>query len=186
MTPATSASRHSIRFAQSTNSHSCSSTVCLISARIIHDAWASTRRKLVSLGYCSRFVVSANHPRREIDKFAKPASASRESLQRPNQTPVVVNNSGSPRIIHDAWASARRKLVSLGYCSRFVVSASHPGREIDEFAKLASASGESLQRPNQTPVVVNNSGSHAILWTFVVEYDRKCNGKFAHPTEPIS
>jgi integrase len=62
------------------------------------------------------------------------------------------------RIIHDAWASTRRKLVSLGYCSKFVVSTGHPRREIDEFAKLASASGECLQRKNQTPVVVNNSG----------------------------
>jgi hypothetical protein len=50
------------------------------------------------------------------------------------------------------------KLVSLGYCSKFVVSTGHPRREIDEFAKLASAFGESLQRANQTPVVVNNSG----------------------------
>jgi hypothetical protein len=37
----------------------------LILARIIHDAWASTCRKLVSLGYCSKFVVSTGHPRRE-------------------------------------------------------------------------------------------------------------------------
>jgi hypothetical protein len=50
------------------------------------------------------------------------------------------------------------KAASLGYCSKFVVSTGHPRREIDEFAKLACASGESLQRPNQTPVVVNNSG----------------------------
>ena len=50
-------------------------------------------------------------------------------------------------------------LFHWGYCSRFVVSTGHPRREIDEFAKLASASGESLQRANQTPVVVNNSGS---------------------------
>ena len=39
-------------------------------------------------------VVSTGHPRREIDEFAKPASASGESLQRTNQAPVVVNNSG--------------------------------------------------------------------------------------------
>jgi hypothetical protein len=32
------------------------------------------------------------------------------------------------------------------------------GRETDEFARLTSASGESLQRAFQTPVVVNNSG----------------------------
>ncbi len=65
----------------------------------------------------------------------------------------------SIRIIHDAWASTWRKLVSLGYCSNFEVSTGHPRREIDEFAKLASASGEPLQRTNQTPVVVNDSGS---------------------------
>ncbi len=65
----------------------------------------------------------------------------------------------STRIIHDAWASTWRKLVSLGHCSTFVVSTSHPRRAIDEFTKLAFASGESLQRENQTPVVVNNSGS---------------------------
>ena len=63
-------------------------------SRIIHDAWASTWGKLVSLGYCSRFVVSTGHPRCEIDEFAKIASASKESFQRTNQTPVVVNNSG--------------------------------------------------------------------------------------------
>jgi hypothetical protein len=50
------------------------------------------------------------------------------------------------------------KLVSLGYCSKYVVSTGHPRPEIDEFEKLAYASGESLQRANQTPVVVNNSG----------------------------
>ena len=72
----------------------CAEDVALSSlGRIIHDAWASTRRKLVSLGYCSRFVVSTGHPRREIDQFAKPACASGESLQWGNQTPVVVNNS---------------------------------------------------------------------------------------------
>jgi hypothetical protein len=49
-------------------------------------------------------------------------------------------------------------LVSLGHCSKFVDSKGHLRRETDEFAKLASASAESLQRKNQTPVVVNNSG----------------------------
>jgi hypothetical protein len=63
-------------------------------SRIIYDAWASTLRKLVSLGYCSTFVVSTGHSRREFDELAKLASASKESLQRANQTPVVVNNSG--------------------------------------------------------------------------------------------
>jgi hypothetical protein len=66
----------------------------LVLARIIHDAWASTLRKLDSLGYCSKFVVSTGHPRREIDEFEKLAYTSRESLQWANQTPVVVNNSG--------------------------------------------------------------------------------------------
>jgi hypothetical protein len=65
----------------------------------------------------------------------------------------------STRIIHEALASTWRKPVSLGYCSRFMVSAVHPRRETDEFAKLASASGELPQRANQTPVVVNNPGS---------------------------
>jgi hypothetical protein len=40
-------------------------------------------------------VVSTGHPRREIDEFEKLAYASRESLQWANQTPVVVDNSGS-------------------------------------------------------------------------------------------
>jgi hypothetical protein len=55
----------------------------------------------------------------------------------------------------------------LGFCSTFVVLAGHPRREIDEFAKLASASGESLQRADLTPVVVNNSGSkgNASKWS---------------------
>jgi hypothetical protein len=30
----------------------------VILARIIHEAWASTRRRLVSFGYCFKFVVS--------------------------------------------------------------------------------------------------------------------------------
>jgi hypothetical protein len=42
-----------------------------ISSRIIHDAWASKLRTLVSLGYCSKFVVSTVHPRREIGESAK-------------------------------------------------------------------------------------------------------------------
>jgi hypothetical protein len=62
--------------------------------RIIHDAWASKLRTLVSLGYCSKFVVSTVHPRREIGEFEKPVATSAESPQAPNQTPVVVNNSG--------------------------------------------------------------------------------------------
>jgi hypothetical protein len=70
-----------------------------------------------------------------------------------------------PRIIHDAWASTWRKLVSLGYGARFVVSKGYPRCEIDELAKHASASKESLQRASQTPVVVNNSG---LLWPFAI------------------
>ncbi len=50
------------------------------------------------------------------------------------------------------------KACFIGVLLQFVVSKGHPRREINEFAKLASASGESLQRANQTPVVVNNSG----------------------------
>jgi hypothetical protein len=49
-------------------------------------------------------------------------------------------------------------LFHWGIASSFVVSTGHPRREIDEIAKLAFASGESLQRAKQTPVVVNNSG----------------------------
>jgi hypothetical protein len=41
------------------------------------------------------------------------------------------------------------ELLKLGPCNA----------SINEFAKLASATGESLQGANQTPVVVNNSGS---------------------------
>jgi hypothetical protein len=59
------------------------------------------------------------------------------------------------RIIHDAWASTSRKLLSLEYCSNFVVSTR---LEINESAKLVSASGELRPKANQTPVVVNNSG----------------------------
>ena len=50
------------------------------------------------MGYCSRFVVSTGHPRREIDEFEKLASAYAKSLKRANQTPVVVNNSGLTEI----------------------------------------------------------------------------------------
>jgi hypothetical protein len=39
-------------------------------------------------------VVSTVHPRREIGEFEKPVATSAESSQAPNQTPVVVNNSG--------------------------------------------------------------------------------------------
>jgi pyrroloquinoline quinone biosynthesis protein B len=70
------------------------------------------------------------------------------------------------RIIHDAWASTLRKLVSSGCCCKFVVSTGHPRREIDEFAKLASASAELLQWTNQTPVVVNNSGFKYFRFAF--------------------
>ena len=81
------------------------------------------------------------------------------AVPEPASGTVVLLVGVSTRIIHDAWASTWRKLVSLGFCSRFVVLAGHQRREIDEFAKLASASGESLQRADLTPVVVNNSGS---------------------------
>jgi hypothetical protein len=47
-----------------------------------------------------------------------------------------------------------------GHLSNVVISTGNPRREIDEFAKLASASGESIQGANRTPVVVNNSGQH--------------------------
>ena len=40
-----------------------------------------------------------------------------------------------------------------------VVSTVHPRLEINEFVKLVSTSEELPQRANQTPVVVNNSGS---------------------------
>jgi hypothetical protein len=50
--------------------------------------------KAVSFRYCSRFLVSTVHPRREINELAKPVATSRESAQRANQTPVVVNHSG--------------------------------------------------------------------------------------------
>jgi hypothetical protein len=73
---------------------------------MIHEAWASTWRKLVSLGYCSKLVVSTGHPRREIDEFAKLASASRESPKRANQTPVVVNNSGFYKAASDSRKTA--------------------------------------------------------------------------------
>jgi hypothetical protein len=62
------------------------------SARLIHEALASTWRKPVSFRYCSRFVVSTVHPRREI---AKLVATSGELPQRLNQTPVVLNHSGS-------------------------------------------------------------------------------------------
>ena len=65
------------------------------SARIIHEAWASTWRRLVSLGYCFMFVDSTVHPRGEINEFAKRVATSGELNQRANRTPVVVNNSGS-------------------------------------------------------------------------------------------
>jgi NADH:ubiquinone oxidoreductase subunit B-like Fe-S oxidoreductase len=55
----------------------------------------------------------------------------------------------STRIIHEALASTWRKPVSLGCCSTFVVSAVHPRHEIDELAKLVSASGELLKRAKQ-------------------------------------
>jgi hypothetical protein len=55
--------------------YSCRSNPGLFTMR------GSTLRKLDSLGYCSKFVVSTGHPRREIDEFEKLAYASRESLQ---------------------------------------------------------------------------------------------------------
>jgi hypothetical protein len=55
------------------------------------------------------------------------------------------------------------KACFIGILLQVCGFAGHPRREIAEFAKLASASGEALQRTNQTPVVVNNSGS-AFAW----------------------
>ena len=82
-------------------------------ARIIHDAWASPWRKLVSFGFCSRFVVSAGHPRRETDEFAKQPSASGESIQRANLTPVVVNNSGLVAFDRDEFSARTRCKVLI-------------------------------------------------------------------------
>jgi hypothetical protein len=68
--------------------------VILANKRVIHEALASTWRKPVSFRYCSRFIASTVHPRREINEFVKLVAASGELRPRANQTPVVVNNSG--------------------------------------------------------------------------------------------
>ena len=47
------------------------------------------------MGHCAKFEVSTVHPRREIGDFAKPVATSGESLKWANQTPVIVNHSGS-------------------------------------------------------------------------------------------
>jgi prepilin-type N-terminal cleavage/methylation domain-containing protein/prepilin-type processing-associated H-X9-DG protein len=58
-------------------------------------------------------VVSTGHPRREIDQFAKPASASGESPQWGNQTPVVLNNSGLDRNNFSAFRRKRTAAFTL-------------------------------------------------------------------------
>jgi hypothetical protein len=56
-------------------------------------------------------VVSTVHPRREIGEFEKPVATSAESPQAPNQTPVVVNNSG--------WKHATKKPLQWIHRSGF-------------------------------------------------------------------
>jgi hypothetical protein len=68
-------------------------------------------------------MVSTGHPRREIDEFAKLASASAEPLQRTIQTPIVVNNSGCFRmpLMVEAYQKFRRyEFVFRRVCIRLL------------------------------------------------------------------
>jgi ubiquinone/menaquinone biosynthesis C-methylase UbiE len=61
----------------------------------------------------------------------------------------------SNRIIHEAWTSKWRRLVSPSYCSRFIFLTVRLRREIDEFAGLAATSGQWLRNANQRSVVTH-------------------------------